>query len=66
MKQVKGSSSHLVTHEIKPREFFKWQGSYGAFTVSHDGIDTVANYIRNQSIHHQQNSLNSAWELNHN
>jgi REP element-mobilizing transposase RayT len=64
IKQVKGSSSHLVTHKIKPGEFFKWQGSYGAFTVSHDAIDQVANYIRNQAIHHQQKSMIPTWELN--
>ena len=29
VKEVKGASSHLVTHEIKPNEFFKWQGAYG-------------------------------------
>ncbi|MBE9212049.1 IS200/IS605 family transposase [Plectonema cf. radiosum LEGE 06105] len=66
IKNIKGSSSHLVTHEIKPGEFFKWQGSYGAFTVGHDGIDKVANYIRNQAIHHQQKSIIPTWELNHN
>lgn len=65
IKQVKGSSSHLVTHKIRPGEFFKWQGSYGAFTVSHDAIDRVANYIRNQAIHHQQKSMIPIWELNH-
>ncbi|MFP4123256.1 IS200/IS605 family transposase [Coleofasciculus sp.] len=63
IKQVKGSSSHLVTHEIKPGEFFKWQGSYGAFTVSHDHLDQVANYIRNQPIHHRQKSIIPTWEL---
>ncbi len=26
-------TSHLVTYEIKPGEFFKWQGAYGAFTI---------------------------------
>jgi len=62
IKQVKGSSSHLVTHQIKPGEFFKWQGSYGAFTVGKREIDAVADYIKNQAIHHQQN-LNPAWEL---
>ena len=62
IKQIKGSSSHLITHEIKHR-FFKWQGSYGAFTVSHGDIDTVANYIRNQATHHQQKSIVSTWEL---
>ncbi|MEQ8382089.1 MAG: IS200/IS605 family transposase [Coleofasciculus sp. A1-SPW-01] len=57
IKQVKGSSSHLVTHKIKPGEFFKWQGSYGAFTVSHDNLDQVANYIRNKPIHHRHKSI---------
>lgn len=63
VKHIKGGSSHLITHEIKPGEFFKWQGSYGAFTVGNNQIDTVANYIRNQAIHHQQKSLVSNWEL---
>ncbi|MEQ9356669.1 IS200/IS605 family transposase [Coleofasciculus chthonoplastes] len=63
IKQIKGSSSHLVTHEINPGEFFKWQGSYGAFSVSHDHLDQVANYIRNQPIHHRQKSIISTWEL---
>lgn len=30
VKEVKGSSSHLMTHEIAPNDFFKWQGAYGA------------------------------------
>ncbi|MBP5971618.1 IS200/IS605 family transposase [Brasilonema sp. CT11] len=63
IKQIKGSSSHFITHEVKPGEFFKWQGSYGAFTVSHDAIDNVANYIRNQATHHLQKSIISTWEL---
>ena len=33
VKEVKGSSSHLMSHEIKRGEFFKWQGGYGAFTL---------------------------------
>ncbi|MBD2493712.1 IS200/IS605 family transposase [Nostoc sp. FACHB-280] len=63
IKQIKGSSSHFINHEVKPSDFFKWQGSYAAFTVSHDAIDNVAHYIRNQAIHHQQKSIISAWEL---
>ncbi|OCQ97799.1 transposase [Nostoc sp. MBR 210] len=63
IKQIKGSSSHFINHEIKSSDFFKWQGSYAAFTVSHDAIDNVAHYIRNQAIHHQQKSIISAWEL---
>lgn len=63
IKQIKGSSSHLITHEMKPREFFKWQGSYGAFSVSHDAIDKVADYIRNQAVHHRQKSIIPTWEV---
>ncbi|OLP17439.1 transposase [Leptolyngbya sp. 'hensonii'] len=63
MKAVKGSSSHLVTHIIQPGEFFKWQGSYGAFSVSHEHLDLVANYIRNQPGHHKQHTLTPQWEL---
>ncbi|MGB3266829.1 MAG: IS200/IS605 family transposase [Microcoleus sp.] len=62
IKEVKGSSSHLVTHQLKPGVFFKWQGSYGAFTVSRDAIDPVAKYIRNQAVHHRQKSIIPEWE----
>ncbi len=61
--KAKGSSSHLVTHEIKPGTFFKWQGGYGAFTVSHRGIDKVADYIRNQAQHHGHKNIVSDWEI---
>ncbi len=63
IKQIKGSSSHLINHEIQPDKFLKWQGSYGAFTVSHEEIDKVANYIRNQKQHHAQKNIISQWEL---
>ncbi|MEM9216158.1 MAG: IS200/IS605 family transposase [Cyanobacteria bacterium P01_F01_bin.150] len=63
MKQVKGSSSHLVTHAIQPHKFFKWQYAYGAFSVSHQELDTVATYIRHQEQHHALKSLYPHWEL---
>ena len=63
LKQVKGSSSHLITHERKPDAFFKWQGAYGAFTVSHRDCSQVADYIKNQVIHHHQQSTVDVWEL---
>ena len=63
MQKTKGSSSHLITHEIRPQEFFKWQGGYGVFTVSHHHLDQLANYIRNQASHHQQKSLIPHWEI---
>ena len=52
LKGVKGSSSHLLTHEVAPDKFFKWQGAYGAFTLAKQDVDRVIDYIRNQKTHH--------------
>lgn len=62
VKEVKGSSSHLVTHEIKPGEFFKWQGSYGAFTLDKGAVASVKAYIEGQKMHHAENKLIADWE----
>jgi putative transposase len=63
VKAAKGSSSHLITHEIESSKFFKWQGSYGAFTVSKTDVETVVEYINNQNKHHQTKSTIPLWEL---
>ena len=62
VKELKGASSHLVTHEIAPGEFFKWQGSYGAVSVNPEELDMVVRYIRSQKQHHVENKLILAWE----
>jgi REP element-mobilizing transposase RayT len=61
-KEVKGSSLHLITHVVTPDQFFKWQGAYGAFTVNQRDVDSVANYIAHQKIHHAENSQMEDWE----
>jgi putative transposase len=33
---------------------FQWQKGYGAFSVSFPHLDSVTNYIRNQSEHHKK------------
>jgi putative transposase len=63
MKQIKGSSSHFINHEIKPDNFFKWQGGYGSFTVSHNSLDPLVQYIKNQEQHHRPKSLVPDWEI---
>ena len=57
MKRVKGASAHLVTHEVTPREFFKWQGGYAAFSVSPRHLRQVTSYIANQRQHHLSDTL---------
>lgn len=62
VQQVKGASSHLMTHEVPGMEGFKWQGAYGAFSVSKDALDSVEQYVLNQKRHHADHDLWDAWE----
>ncbi|MCX8062573.1 MAG: IS200/IS605 family transposase, partial [Anaerolineales bacterium] len=57
LKQVKGVSSHFVNEVLKPPAQFKWQGSYGAFTVSRWDVDKIKKYIKRQKEHHRNNEL---------
>jgi REP element-mobilizing transposase RayT len=62
VKQVKGTTSHVVNEKLQPETQFKWQGSYGAFTVSHSDVERVINYIERQKEHHKLNDLWPEWE----
>jgi putative transposase len=63
VKQIKGSSSYAVTHQMQPDACFKWQGSYAAFTVNPQNLSTIAAYIQNQANHHHQQTSISSWEI---
>jgi putative transposase len=62
VKEIKGASSHLVTHEIAPGQFFKWQGAYGAFTIAKEAVPAVSGYIECQREHHTAKTLQMYWE----
>ncbi|MGI4791038.1 MAG: IS200/IS605 family transposase [Janthinobacterium lividum] len=57
MKHIKGGSSLFVSDELRPAAWFKWQGSYGAFSVSGPDIDKIVHYIQNQRQHHTDGTL---------
>jgi|YNPNPStandDraft_1061719.scaffolds.fasta_scaffold97829_2 REP element-mobilizing transposase RayT len=63
--EIKGASSHFITHEIQPGEFFRWQGSYSAFTVSQAALDQVCSYILTQKKHHEYGSMFPEFEPFH-
>ncbi len=63
VKQVKGSSSHLVNKVLKSDMGFKWQGAYGAFTVSKSIIPKLILYIKNQEEHHNSGITNKDMEI---
>jgi putative transposase len=63
MKQLKGSSSRIISLEFKRP--FVWQKGYGVFSLSEGGVDSVKEYVLGQKEHHATNSLVSDWEETH-
>jgi putative transposase len=62
VKRLKGVSSHLANREMMDRAVFKWQGGYGAFTVSKRALPRAQHYILNQEEHHRAGILFPALE----
>jgi len=62
VQQVKGATSHLMSHAIPGVDWFKWQGSYGAFTVTRDDVPRVKEYVLRQKEHHRSGDLWPNWE----
>lgn len=62
VRRLKGASSHLVTHVLKWPEPFKWQGGYGAFSVSKRHLPAVRNYVLNQEQHHAEGTTHPGFE----
>ena len=57
VKQVKGASSHMVNHDIRPPFYFKWQGAYGAFSLSKRHVLVIREYVLRQQQHHREQTL---------
>jgi putative transposase len=62
VRRMKGASSHLVTHVLRSPEPFKWQGGYGAFSVSKRHVPVVSNYVLNQEQHHREGTTHLVFE----
>ena len=41
---------------------FKWQGFYGAFTVSRWDVDRIVQYVKRQKEHHAAGTVREEWE----
>ena len=63
IKEIKGSTSHLITHQINGEEFFKWQGSYAAFSVSEKDVSRIKSYIEHQKEHHDLHQVDKTFEF---
>ena len=58
--RVKGATSYFVTHLLDSP--FRWQGGYGAFTVSRRHVDAVSEYVLNQEHRHRERLTHDALE----
>ena len=61
VKQVKGATSHLINRRLQVS--FKWQGRYGAFTVSKPMLPRARDYVLNQEQHHRDGTQYPSVEL---
>jgi REP element-mobilizing transposase RayT len=52
VKQLKGATSHALNSGSGNRPFFRWQGGYGAFSVSRQHVERIRQYVLNQPEHH--------------
>lgn len=52
VKELKGTSSHLVNQHLNVGGVFKWQGAYAAFSVGANQLSELIRYINEQQIHH--------------
>jgi putative transposase len=62
MQQVKGVSAQFGRDFLGEDSLFRWQHSYGAFSLSRNHIDRVILYVENQKIHHARQKTWEDWE----
>jgi len=61
--EVKGYSSYVVANQLYPDSGFRWQGGFGALTVSMRDLPRLMIYVENQKEHHDLNDLNQIWKI---
>jgi len=62
VQQLKGSSSHFVSHRPGAIDPFAWQPKYGVLSFDGKQLDQMVKYVRNQREHHRGSSKISILE----
>ncbi len=62
VRQVKGSSSHFMSHEMAVPVPFAWQAEYGLISFDRKQLAAVVGYVRQQREHHEGHTTIPALE----
>jgi len=62
LKILKGRSSRFINQQGFTESTFRWQGGYGAFSVSTDRVEAVRRYISRQKEHHARTTVFEEYE----
>jgi putative transposase len=54
---IKQESTNFINEKAFTTRHFAWQAGYGYFSHSHNELEKVVNYIRNQEEHHLRRSF---------
>ncbi len=57
VREVKKSSHEFIKENKFSKFKFNWQEGYGSFSYSHNHLNNVVEYIKNQKAHHTRNSF---------
>ena len=61
IREIKRASSLWIKQKDAKFSNFKWQGGFGAFSVSKMQIDVVKSYIAKQKEHHKKESFDEEY-----
>jgi REP element-mobilizing transposase RayT len=62
VRHLKGASAFAINHMAGDDGQFKWQGGYGALSVSERSLEVVMEYAAKQKEHHRANRLIEIYE----
>ena len=62
MKQLKGSSSHLINSTKGTKSWFGWQNEYGIMSFGERSLDQIVTYVLHQREHHLTGELIPVFE----
>ncbi|MFN8340248.1 MAG: IS200/IS605 family transposase [Cyclobacteriaceae bacterium] len=62
VRDIKANSSRFVNEMKLVSGKFEWQNGFGAFTLGHSQLDSIADYIRKQEEHHQTTTFKEEYQ----